>query len=347
MRIGAVPESPLERLLLAAGAVPRPLVETMGAMLLARTLMVGSKVGVFEALADGALDPNALAQRTGTEARALAKLLDALVAAGYLRLRRGRYALAPLARKWLLAASGKSLHDNMLFRFMEWDLLTGYESYVRTGKPLDVHENADDAQWNLYQRGMRSLAGLSADEVARRTPVPARATALLDVGGSHGLYAVRLCQRHPSLRATILDLPEAVRHAAPILAREGMNDRVVHRAGNALADDLGEAAWDVVLVSNLVHHFDDAANRALARRVARALRPGGVFAILEPVRPVSPRAAGQVGALLDLYFAMTSASGTWTLDEMQGWQSDAGLALRRPIRLRTLPGAVIQAAERR
>jgi hypothetical protein len=38
MKIGAVPESPLERLLLAAGAVPTPLVETMGAMLLARTL---------------------------------------------------------------------------------------------------------------------------------------------------------------------------------------------------------------------------------------------------------------------------------------------------------------------
>lgn len=346
MRIGVVPEGPLERVLLATGAVPTPLLETMIAMMLARTLMVGCKLGVFEALAAGALDAEAVAKQTGTDGRAIRKLLDALVAARYLRARDGRYALAPVARRWLLAESEPSLRDNLIFRFLEWDLLSGYEEFVRTGTPLEMHDTADDAQWSVYQRGMRSLAGLSADEVARRMPVPAQAIRLLDIGGSHGLYSVRLCQRHPALTATILDLPEAVRHAAPILAREGMGERVVHRPGNALADDLGEAVYDVVLISNLVHHFDDPTNRALARRVVRALRPGGVFAILEPLRPASPQAAGQFGALLDLYFAMTSASGTWTLGEMRDWQRDAGLALRRPIRLRTLPGAVIQAATR-
>jgi SAM-dependent methyltransferase len=347
MRIGVVPEGPLERVLLATRALPTPLLESMTAMMLARTLMVGCKLGVFEALAGGALDAEGLAGQIGADARATRKLLDALVAARYLRTQGGRYALAPVARKWLLPEGRTSLRDNLLFRFVEWDLLSGYEAFVRTGKPLDMHDNADASQWSLYQRGMRSLASLSADEIARRMPVPAQAAALLDIGGSHGLYSVRLCQRHPALRATILDLPEAVRHAAPILAREGMGDRVVHRAGNALKDDLGDGAFDVVLISNLVHHFDDPTNRALARRVARALRPGGIFAILEPLRPASPETAGQVGALLDLFFAMTSASGTWTLEELRDWQRDAGLAPRHAIRLRTLPGAVIQAATRR
>src|SRR5512145_2232374 len=70
MRIGVVPEGPLERVLLATGAVPTPLLETMIAMMLARTLMVGCKLGVFEALAAGALDVEAVAKQTGTEARA-------------------------------------------------------------------------------------------------------------------------------------------------------------------------------------------------------------------------------------------------------------------------------------
>jgi SAM-dependent methyltransferase len=161
---------------------------------------------------------------------------------------------------------------------------------------------------------------------------------MLDVGGSHGFISVAMCRRYPQLRAVVLDLPAAVKHAASILAAEGMGDRVTHRAGNALEDDLGTDEWDLVYVSQLVHHFDEATNRQFARRVARALKPGGVFVILELLRPASPRDAGQAGALLDLYFALTSRSGTWSADEMAGWQRDAGLTPRQPIHLRTIPG---------
>ena len=80
---------------------------------------------------------------------------------------------------------------------------------------------------------MRSLASTLAREAVLRTPVPRGARAMLDIGGSHGFFAVALCRRHPGLRAEILDLPEAVAQAAPILAREGLGDRVVHRIGDA------------------------------------------------------------------------------------------------------------------
>jgi len=347
MRIGVVAENPIERVLLAAGVLPTPLLETLQAMLLARSLVVASKLGVFEGLASEPLTSRQLAEAIGTDPRATAKLLNALVGARYLRHRHGRYRLTRAARRWLLARSRQSLHDNMLFRFLEWDLLDGVESFVRSGDPLEVHRNIDPEGWNVYQRGMRSLASLSADEVARRLPVPKDATTMLDIGGSHGYYAVCLCRHHPGLRATILDLPRAVEHAAPILAEENMGERVVHWAGDALKEDLGEETWDLVFICNLVHHFDDETNRALACRVARALRPRGAFAILEPVRPESPESGGQTGALLDLYFALTSDSGTWSLDEMADWQRQAGLEPRKPIHLRSLPGQAIQIAVKR
>jgi hypothetical protein len=123
-----------------------------------------------------------------------------------------------------------------------------------------------------------------------------------------------------------------------------MGDRVVHRAGNALTDDLGTNAYDIVLTAQLVHHFSEEQNRELATRVARALRPGGVFAVLDEFRPDSPSQAGQVGALLEFYFALTSQSGTWAVEEIADWQRRAGLSPRRPIRFRTAPGAGIQAA---
>jgi SAM-dependent methyltransferase len=337
MRVGLYGENLVERAAIGASLVPRPFAETHFTLLLARSLMAASKLGIFAALAQERLAAEEIAQRASTDAVATRKLLDALVASGYLRFARGRYSLARVARKWLLPSSPDSLHDSMLFRYVEWELLGGAEEFLRTGVRAELHGRLDPEGWALYQRGMRAIAGFPAAEVARRLPLRKGATAMLDIGGSHGLYSVRLCQRHPALRSTILELPDALRHAAPLLAREGMGDRVVHRAGDARFDDFGEAAYDLVLVSNLVHHFDEATNRALAQRAARALRPGGLFAVMEPLRPASPAESGQAGALLDLYFAMTSGSGTWSLDEIQSWQRDAGLALRRPLRLRRLP----------
>jgi hypothetical protein len=98
-------------------------------------------------------------------------------------------------------------------------------------------------------------------------------------------------------------------------------------------------AWDLVLVSNLLHDFDETTNRELPRRVVRALKLGGVFVILEVLRLTSPPCAGQAGALFDFYFTITSQSGTWSVEEITAWQRDAGLLPRQPIHLRTMPGA--------
>jgi SAM-dependent methyltransferase len=339
MKLKVVAENPAERIALALRLAPVTLMDTQLAFIRARTIMVGTKLGVFESPAEGPLDPAAVAARCGTHPAATEKLLNALVGAGYLTSRDGRYELADVPRRWALARSPQSLRDKLLFEFAEWRIMEQVESYVRTGQSLDIHDTTSEEDWALYQRGMRALAGLTGGEVARRMPVPTGATRMLDIGGSHGFLSVSLCRRHPGLSAVILDLPEAVAQAAPILAREEMGDRVIHRPGNALTDDLGAEAWDLILISQLMRHFDEPTCRALVERVARALRPGGVFVILELIRPDHPGGAGQVGALLDLYFALTSQSGNWSIQEMAGWQERAGLAPRKPIHLRTMPGA--------
>jgi SAM-dependent methyltransferase len=292
------------------------------------------------------LEPARVAERCGLSLRGTEKLLFALAGAGYLQEKEGRYALTPITRKWLLPDSPHSLADKLLLQFHEWEWMERSEDYVRTGEPMELHSALTSDQWSVYQRGMRSLASAAASEAARRLPFPKRARDLLDIGGSHGFYSVSLCRRHEDLSAVVLELPDAVEHAAPILAKEAMGDRVVHRAGNALTDDLGVDAYDVVLISQLVHHFSDEQNRELASRVARALRPGGVFAIVDAFRAPSPKDAGQFGALLDFYFALTSESGTWSPEEMASWQRAAGLKPRRAIRFRTVPGVGMQVAQK-
>lgn len=342
MRIGIIGENLLERLLAATNLLPAPLLETQIAFTMARTIMAGVKLGVFDAIGGGATTPVEVAAACRIDPAATAKLMDSLVGCRYLRHRAGRYTLAPKSRKWLLRDAPRSIADKMLMHYDEWDTVAKYEEYIASGQPLDLHATLTDAaSWERYQRGMRAVAALSADEVASRLPVPAGATAMLDIGGSHGLYSVCVCRRHAAVHATILDLPAAVEQAAPILAREQMGDRVGHRAGNALADDLGENAWDVVFMSQLVHHFTDEQNRTVMRNIARALKPGGVCVVIEMLRPASPEKAGGMAAVLDLYFAATSRSGTWPLATMQSWQRDAGLQIEAPIHLRTLPGGAM------
>lgn len=344
MKLGVIPQNLIEWIVKAANLAPTPLMDTMAAMMLARTIMVGTKLNVFEVMAQGALTGNEISERCGTNPDATKKLLYALVGAGYLRLNGEKYALTPISRKWLLKDGQYSLYDNMMWRFMEWDWVMQYEEFVHKGESFDSHAVLSEDEWEAYQRGMRSLANMSAPEVAKRTPVPKGAKNMMDIGGSHGYFSVSLCRRYQNLSAVILDLPDAVSKAAPILAKENMGDRVVHRAGNALTDDLGTEAWDLVFTAHLVHHFDDATNREFARRVARALRPGGVFTIMEPIRPASPKKAGQLGTLLDLYFAFISEAGTWSYDEMADWQREAGLMPLKPIKFRMTPGVGQQAA---
>jgi len=343
MKLGVVPENLIERLLLLFKLVPTPIFDTQVAFMLARTIMVGTKLGIFEALAPGPLTVAEIAAQCKTDPTATIKLLNALVGAGYLRTKKECYSLTPVARKWLLKDSPQAIFDKIMFLFTEWEWTTHYEAYVRTGKPLSIHDMLSDETWEVYQRGMRSMVGFQSREVIWRTPMPKKARNMLDIGGAHGYFSVIFCRHYPALSAVVLDLPEAVKHAAPILAKDGMGKRVVHRVGNALTDDLGTDAWDLIFISQFVHHFDDATNRDLVRRAARALRPGGFLAIQDVLNPPVSKKK-EVALLADLYIANTSQSGRWLLEAMADWQRAAGLIPRKPVRFRSLPGFGQQAA---
>jgi SAM-dependent methyltransferase len=346
MKIGAIPESLVEWFALKLEIAPRALVDTHAAMLLARTIMAGAELQIFDALAGGPLTVEETATACGTDDAATAVMLDALAACGYLRFKNNRFGLARRSRRWLVADAQSSVRDKLLLQLIEWRWMETLEQFVRSGRPLDFHDAMTADERELYHRGMRALAGVAGREVAMRTPVRRGARRMIDLGGSHGHFAAEICRRHPGLTGEVMDLPEAIEAAAPLLAAEGLGDRLVHRPGDATTADLGVEQYDLVLMSNLAHHLDADQNAGLARRVARALKPGGAFVIQDAARAERPGRQGQIPALLGLYFAMQSRRGvrTWTVAEMADWQRAAGLKVRRPRYLRTAPGWVQQAA---
>jgi SAM-dependent methyltransferase len=102
----------------------------------------------------------------------------------------------------------------------------------------------------------------------------------------------------------------------------------------------------LVLLANVIHHFDESANRRLFHRVADTLRPGGIFVVLDLMRASSVEESSQIEALMDLYFGAASGAQLWTAMEIQSWHQEAGLEPLSPSALRLLPDCKIQSARK-
>jgi SAM-dependent methyltransferase len=348
VKVGAIAEGPVERLLLAADLLPRPLAETILGMLLARTLLSATRHGVFDVLAAAPATLPAVAARCGLRGDGAVALLEALAAAGYVRRRAdGRWANAAVARRWLVRDAPRSLRDYLLFCYHEWRLLEALDAFLRSGEPVAIHDPARTPPgfWELYVRGMRALARLAADEIAACLPLPTRARRLLDVGGAHGEYARAVVRRRPGLTADVLDLPPAVAVARRLDG--GRDGRVRFYGGDALRAPLPGAPYDGCLVVNLIHHLrrDDA--ERLVARLAGALVPGGALAIVDGFGGGAVRRPpSELEALLTLHFRLTSAARLPTLEEATAWLRRAGLTPGAPRAIRRAPGALLLVGRR-
>lgn len=338
MKLKLKAENLMEWIALKLNLAPVPLVETQIYFTVARTIMAAAELGVFESLGKTKKTAEEVARDCRTNPDSTKNLLNSLVGIGYVRYANGKYSLAPRSRKWLLKESDANLIGKLRFQLYEWNWMGHLEEYVRTGKSLDLHGSINPKEWESYQEGMRDLSVNAAKEVASKIPVPSGATQLLDIGGSHGLYSIELCKKYPNLHSTVLELPGAIDSASSIAKRYDTTGRVTYKAGNALTDELGEAVYDMVMINNVVHHFTDEQNNALAAKVYRALKPNGIYIIGEIIRNDTPGQGGVLGAATSLYFSMTSASGNWSETEISGWQTKAGFTKLKTINAMSVPG---------
>jgi hypothetical protein len=343
MNYGFIPTDLSERLALAFGKVPIPLLDALYSILKARTLMAGVRLGVFEGLSAGPEKSTELARRLKLDARFLDLLLRNLVLSGYVIQKDDGYELSKLGRRTMVPGGDMEMSGYVLWNYQQWEMLSRLEDAVRCGRGLDFHTTLKDAEaWKNYQRGMLELARLEAPLVARKVPVPQGARKLLDVAGSHGLFGAAICRRHPPMRSTVLELPEAVAGARGLAASEGIDDIVEHRTGCLLDDDWG-TGHDVVLLFNILHHFRPEQIVGIFRQAASAMQSKGVLAVweLESPRPGSKVTAGDGAAL---YFALTSTGGSYHADEYSNWMRETGFESIRISRGKLAPGKVLVTA---
>jgi len=343
MNYGVIPTDLSERVALAFGKVPIPLLDSLYGILKARTLMAGVKLGVFEALGAGPEKSSELARRLKLNERFLDLLLRNLVLAGYLLQKEGVFKLSKLGRRTMIPGGDMEMSGYILWNYHQWEMVTRLDDTVRCGRGLDFHAALTDPEaWGNYQRGMLELARLEAQVVARKVSVPCGARRLLDVAGSHGLFGAAICRKHPPMSSTVLELPEALAGARSLAVREGIDGIVEHRSANLLDGDWG-ADYDVVLLFNILHHFSPEQIERILYHARAALRPGGVVAIWELERPL-PGTKVTVGDAAALYFALTSTGGAYHSDEYASWLRHAKFESIRTARGRLTPGKILVTA---
>lgn len=338
MKLRISPDSILERVALKFNLAPTPLIDTQIYFIVARAIMTAAELNIFDSLGRDYKTYQEISERAGTNPMATKHLLDCLTGIGYLKWNNAHYALKPKYYKWLLSESHSNIVDKLRFQICEWIWMTNLEDYVRTGKALEIHSTMSQSEWKSYQDGMAVMSINPAEELARKIQLPTAASHMLDIGGSHGFYSIELCKKYPALSSIILELPAAIPSARAIASKHGYTQRVNYKAGDALVDSLGEQVYDLILLNNVAHHFTAEENEKLTQKAARALKPGGFFGIGEFISNTKPGEGGVVGSAAGLYFSMTSKSGAWSVEDINTWQLKAGLKIKKPITLRTLPG---------
>lgn len=278
------------RKLFDANEGPVLLLDLLGAHVF-RMAGTAVKLGVFELLREGPLSAAEAAPRLGVDERGLGLLLGGLAAGGYLERDGERYSNNAMTQKHLLpdspggGAEMIAFYDTLLVH-----LWADLESSIRSGEPPRDYfrwlgEHPDTLR--RFQRMLSGGARVLGDKVAELAALPDTARSLLDLGGGHGIYAAAFCKRHPELRATLFDFPEALEAGREMLAEAGMEGRVDFLAGDLLRDDLG-GGYDAVLLASVVHCLPPEDCTRLLGHVRDALNPGGVVIVAEQVTERRP-----------------------------------------------------------
>jgi predicted O-methyltransferase YrrM len=301
---------------------------------------------LFDLLAQRPCPAEELRRDLGLAERPAVVLLTALRALGLLITdAAGRLDLSPLARDHLVAASPFDVGDYIR---LAADSPGVREMVERLGsnRPPGTEPDKPEAQAKgtargaafIYREGIESamdqeaearrltlaLAGRAknvAPFLAARAPL-AGARTLLDVGGGSGLYSIACLQQHPGLRAVVLDRPEVLKVAAELAEQHGVADRLECRAGDMFQEALPDA--DVVLLSNVLHDWDVPQCRALVRRCAAVLHPGGRLLVHDVFLDDDLGGPLPVALYSAALFSLTEGRA-YSAAEFRAWLLEAGL----------------------
>jgi 2-polyprenyl-3-methyl-5-hydroxy-6-metoxy-1,4-benzoquinol methylase len=259
----------------------------LGAALTAPLVLIGDKLGLYKAMADGEpVTPAQLAERTDCRERYIREWLCQQAASGYVEYdaATGTFRLPPeqamaladedspafIPGAFQLMAAVVKDEPQIAERFRSgegfgWhehhqDLFAGTERFFRPGYLANLVES-----WLPALEGVTDKLGAGAR--------------VADIGCGHGASTILMAQAFPSSQFVGSDYHEGSIEAARAAAeRAGVADRASFEV--ASAKDFGGGPFDLVCVFDALHDMGDPAGAA--RHVREQLADDGTWMVVEP-----------------------------------------------------------------
>lgn len=312
---------------------PSPVVvwELLTAYQRTSALYAAIELDVFRAIGGGAGDPTTIAAKCGASERGIRILCDYLTVLAVLRKDNGVYSHTPTSAVFLDPASPACLASASRFiaapsMYEPYLRLTEAVRHGRTVLPGEGSVEPDNPIWVEFARGMAPLmAPLAAPLASMALNGRSGPIRVLDIAAGHGLFGIEVARQAPDARIVALDWPKVLEVAAENATKAGVRDRYELLAGSAFDADYG-GTYDVVLLTNFLHHFDVETCTRLLRKIYDSCAPGAVVATLEFV-PNEDRVSPAPAAAFSLVMLASTVSGdAYTLRELEGMYRNAGFS---------------------
>jgi ubiquinone/menaquinone biosynthesis C-methylase UbiE len=296
-----------------------------------RILYVALEADIFSRL-ETSVNADTVATELGWSPRGTRMLLDGLVALELVTQTNGQYRNAPITSQCLVP-DGPHFQGHIIRHLLgSYDTYVQLEEAIRTGEPVSPGTTSrTSGELRDFILGMADLGRPIAQAILDTVDLSPYHH-VLDLAGGPGAFSIAFLERHSAMRATLMDRPDVVAIAREQTDHAGLTNRFAFLEGNVLRDNLG-AGYDLLLVSNLIHVYDEPTNRALFKRCHAALEPGGLLVINDFL--VENDRSGPPDALLFALHMLihTSTYGdTYTFDQVAAWTSEAGFINGRAVR---------------
>ena len=262
-------------------------VSDIGATMSAALVVIGDRLGLYRALADGEeLTADELAERTGTDPRYVREWLCNQAAGGYVtyNAQSGAFSLNP-EQSLALAQEGSPAFVPGAFQ-LATALIKDEERIsdaFRDGHGVGWHEHHHDlfvGTERYFRPGY--AANLVSSWIPALEAVEAKLRAgarVADVGCGHGASTLLMAEAFPDSEFVGFDYHRAsIEHARGAAARAGVQGRV--RFEVASAQSYPGEGYDLVAMFDCLHDMGDPAGAA--RHVGSTLAPDGTWMVVEP-----------------------------------------------------------------
>ncbi|MFI1016244.1 methyltransferase [Streptomyces sp. NPDC020965] len=298
----------------------------------AAAVRAAARLKVADALGDVPASAEKLAVAVSTEPQPLRRLLRALSCYGVFEERPdGTFGHTEMSRL-LREDDPGSLRAIALWCTEPWTWAAWpqLDDAVRTGDNVFqelygkgffeyLHQDAPDSA-RVFNQAMTTSSKQSALDVAELLDLTGVAS-VADIGGGQGHVLASLLEKHPTVRGTLLDLPDVVAKADPRLRDGGeLADRVTIVPGDCRRAIPVDA--DLYIIKNILE-WDDESTRATLGHVVAAARPGARVVVIENLVDDTP--SMKFTTAMDLLLLLNVGGAKHTRQSMVDRLTRAGL----------------------